>query len=332
MGSLNNGEPISQKHRVVRNDGHAVVVSDLPGDAEMAQKFKLSTTAQVKKLEDSILGMSGRLVWLDADYAPSVSLENGLVTAWADRTSNGVVADNSEKGADLAPATASLDIGDGTTRNVMHFDLNGKQLTLGNQLDSMVGAGKSFTIYIACRPTQILADDDFVSILSKFDDDFAAFYVYIYDNVGWDNPDWGIYGARFKTEVYTNTFNHGVTVMGQQHITANKTFVFRTQYDATKVGLNRVKLRTNAELDAVEASIWDFSFGSGISNINDNNEPLTIGMHSGTPFYRGFVGYFMELLIFNKIHTDEERDVVENYLGLKWGASQHFDSLRLGTA
>lgn len=332
MGSLNNGQHISKDDKVVRHVGRNIVMSTLSDDTKLTDKFELSLTGKLKQLEDSIKGMSSRVVWLDASDASTITTNgSNEVTLWNDKTSNGVYADDSDDNTRRPTYELNvIEVGGGITRNAIRF-INDKNLSLGQQLDSEItGAGKSWTIIMALKPVDTFTNsNDFVGIINKFDDNDFSFYIYFFDDETASDP------ATFRTELYAgNSLSNGANIRGGTVDLKDKPtsmLVLTSVYDAAG-GSNseRIDQYINREQDIASP----FSYGTGMGHITNNGDPLTIGRYSGSDIsgfgYSSFDGYFCELLIFNEPLSSTDRKIVEHYLGLKWGATSDMDDLRIG--
>lgn len=321
MGSLTNGSPPAQKHQVVRNQGHSVILSDSRGDDVVAEKTKLSHTNKLKQLEDSILGMSSRAVWLDASDIRTVTTSSNLVTRWDDKTANGLYADNSDLGASAAPIYLPNAI---NGRHAMHFDGSKRQsLTMGTQLDSVFSPNRGFTIFYVVRPTVLSRATPlgytYYEILTKYSDSASTLWFYLY------NADpYGVNVGHIYSELYGGPAII-CSAAKNELIGIDRTQIVGTTYTPHGAKVNRIGLRVNGEIDA-------FKYQAGGTEITDSDEPFVIGNHNGTDwnYTSSLIGYFAELLVFNKQLDSTEIGIVENYLALKWNVSSELESLRLG--
>lgn len=324
MASLNDGQHISQNDKVVRHVGKSIVMSTLSNDLKLTEKFELSYSDKIKHLEDSIKGISSRVAWLDASDLSTVDVENGRVTEWRDKTSNGIAADDSDLGAGNSPQLVSIDAG-GVTRSALYFDSNDISLSLGSQLnDHVTGEGKNFTIVLAIKPNGLVGNADIVDIINKWNDSHSTFYIYMEDD--------DVLGT-FTIEMYANdNLSNGIKVFGNEHLTNDKVYIATISYDESAGDdTDRVTKYLN-RTDDKHSSSW--SYGAGLNDsLGSNDDPLTIGKHSGSDFggYRGsFTGHMYEIIIFNEVLSETNRALVEHYLGLKWNATKYMTDLRTG--
>lgn len=332
MGSLNDGQHISQNDKVARHTGKNIVLSTLSNDTKLADKYELSLSDKLRHLEESIRAIPSRVAWLDASDSDTVTV-NGSdeVTRWDDKTGNGIYADDSDDDTRRPTYVESaVEISEGVSRNAIRF-YNDKNLSLGQQLDSEItGAGKSWTMIMALKPVNTFTNsNNFVGIINKFDDNDFSFYIYFFDDSTASDP------ATFRTELYAgNNLSNGANIRGGTVDLKDKPtsmLVLTSIYDAAGGdNAERIDQYINREQDVASP----FDYGTGMGDITNNGDPLTIGRYSGSDIsgfgYSSFDGYFCELLIFNEPLSSTDRKNVEHYLGLKWGAASDMDDIRTG--
>jgi len=308
---------------IVRHLSHSISLSDSERDVEVDSKSPLSAASDIVQLTNSIASMSNRILWLDANYAPSIILDEGQVSEWYDRLVNpSIVYEDdtpikAEEAENALPIQTSVLVGN-TPRNVVRFSEAEQSLGLQEVLDSlMTGVGISFTIALACSFSEILHDDNFINIITKWDGDdgYSSFWVYLYDS-----PT----TANLRFEVYSeDDASDGLTIIGTDNILPNRPYVIVVTYDASQpAGLDRCDLFVNGRSVKSPTS---FSFGDGLADIVDGDASLQIGDHPGDEFagYKSFKGDMYEILFFNKKIDTAEIDLVTRYLATNSGATQY---------
>lgn len=308
---------------ITRNLGHEISMTDLDRDAELATKSNMSSSDRLKQLTDSISSMSNRIMWLDADYATSITLDNGQITEWRDRQLNPLI--QYEEGVELkatqadagAPAQAVINVGD-ATRKALRFTNEGDALNINEVLDTvMTGPGISFSIAFAIKFSDIMHNDFFVNIIPKWDgdDSYSSFWVYLYDS-----PT----TANLRFEIYSeDDSSNGVTIIGTDNIVEDRPYIVIVTYDASQsTGLDRCDIIINGRSVKSPTS---FAFGDAFVDIIDGDASLQIGDHAGSDFagYRSFNGDLYEVLFFNKKINSDEVHLITDYLAQKWGATQY---------
>lgn len=326
MGSLNtNGQHINGNNLVVRHKDNVINISYLNSDNVVAQKFSSSLTKELVDSELSIRGMNNRVLWLDADDETTVSLSGITVTRWADKTSNGILTEQSGLYASSRrPTYSSNGVNVGYTQRSCVLTNGGQGFTLGQLLDtSLVGPGKKWTSILALKPTAFNNDDGFIEVVTKYGEnsDDLGFTFYIYDAASTNK--------EFRTECYNaGSLSDGCNIKSSTNIQVNKPYIFTNVYCATSGNnLNRIKQNINRELDHGSISI----FGNGLTaDLVNNDVPLCLGFSYDAASYCGFMGEIYEWLVFSRVLSDREIAAVENYLALKWGATQYIPKLRAG--
>lgn len=314
MGSLNNGHSILQDDTVVKNNGNIISLHDLNRNNTIAQKFSPQLSKILIDNENTVRGMSGRILWLDSNDESTISLSGVTVTQWSDKTSNGIFTQASgEYGNQRRPTYSYNTVNAGYTQHNCILMNGGQGFTLGQLLDSsLVGAGKKWSSILAAKPTSFNNDGSFMEVVTKYgsNSDDLGFTFYIDDTTN-ENK-------KYKSEFYNNgLLNDGCNVSSISNIEVNKSYIFTNVYCATS-GNNSRRIKQNINRELENGS--EFIFGGGLTgNIVDNDVPLCLGFSYDAAFYSGFIGEIYEWLIFNRVLTDRELAAVENYLAIKWG-------------
>lgn len=323
MGSLNNGRPPRQDGTTVKTNGNIIQLRNINRDNVMAQKFFPDLNKTLVDNENTMRGMLGRILWLDADDESTISLSGVTVTRWADKTSNGIFTQASgEYGNQRRPTYSSNTVNVGYTQRNCILTNGGQGFTLGQLLDgSLVGPGKKWTSVLAAKPTTFNNDDSFMEVVTKYgvNADDLGFTFYIYDSTN----------KKYRSEFYNaGLLNDGCNVSSISNIEVNKPYVFTNVYSATS-GVNSARFKQNINRELENGS--EFIFGGGLTgDIVDNDVPLCLGFSYDAANYSGFIGGIYEWLVFNRVLTDREIAAVENYLAIKWGITPYVPKLRAG--
>lgn len=307
---------------ITRNLGNEISLSDAERDAEVDSKSPLTSAELMRHYEDSISSISSRVLWLDADHAPSITLDGTNVQAWTDRLVNARITYDDATPLSATEGDGSLPIQEsiivnGTERKVVRFSSPRQVLSLNETLDSLItGEGLSFTLAVAGKFGEILRNDYFMSILTKWDGDdgYSSFWLYLYDSPTTAN-------VRFEAYSEDDSTN-GITAIGTTNISSNVPYSIIASYNTDGlVGLERVAINING---AEVKSDTSFEFGDGLVDITDGDASLTIGDHAGSEFagYKSFVGDLYEIIIFNKALNADEKALLNSYFATKWGVGR----------
>ena len=230
-------------------------------------------------------------LWLDAADSATVTLVDGAVSQWADKSGNGRHA--TQGTADARPAIASAEL---NGKDVLRFDGAGDYLGTASSV-----LGSSHDMFIVCKATETLD-----TALAQWSTGAAGRYLAIQFHA---NPTGG------GSEVIIGSIKSFLEPTGHLGVSD---VINTTDYFLINVAKN-----AGTHIRYWVDGVLKYTTGSVGANVEQKSLTIGSASDSGVSF---FAGDMAEIVILNSIANESDRQKLEGYLAHKWGLTANLPS------